>query len=102
MVVLPLNPRDIDPEGDIRIRVYVYGCDTTKDELLFYFDADEHAEATDFAYKVSTEWRDVSRVQVIDAWGMLVAQFTAMWIILGEDRWHDAQLAKRSAKSELS
>lgn len=90
MVVLPL-----DPEPDYRLCVYVWGTDSRFDPITFRFEADEHQQALEFALDIANRWEKIFRVQVIDAWGMLIGQFTAAWVYLGEAKFNDTRLGKR-------
>lgn len=101
MVVLPLNPDSHDSAIDMRLLVTVLPTDTTKREIWFFYQHNEHDEAIRFAYAVSQDWREIHKVTVTDAFGMLIAQFTAAWIYLGEDRFNDKRLGKRPAKPEV-
>lgn len=98
MVVLPLNPAASE---DIRLTVAIWPTDTMKHELYFYYQHNEIDEAIRFAWTVSADWREIHKVTVVDAWGMLIAQFTAAWIYLGEDKFNDKKMGRRSKKPEI-
>jgi hypothetical protein len=69
--------------------------------LIFNFEPDDHFPPVDFAWNVAKTWRDVSRVQVVDAYGMLIAQFCAAWIYLGVDKFNDKKMARRPPQPEF-
>jgi hypothetical protein len=73
-----------------------------KEPLIFNFDAHEHYEAVAFAWNCARTWRDVSRIQVIDAWGMQIAAFCAAFLYLGEKKFNDQKVGRRPPQPEFS
>jgi hypothetical protein len=95
MVVLPLN------EPDHRIKVWVWPINSRQDPLIFNFEQDQHAESVSFGMRVADSWRDVSRVQVVDARGMELARYTAAWVYLGVEKFNDKKMGRRPTQPEF-
>jgi hypothetical protein len=69
---------------DYRLQVYIWGVHSSEDPQIEHFPARSHQTAILWALDVANNRKDISRVQVIDAWGMLIAQFCARWIYVGK------------------
>lgn len=95
MVVLPLEP-------DLRIKVWVWPCNSQLEPLIFNFDEDDYTGAVYFAINVAREWRDVSKVHAHDCMGMRIIEMTPMWIISGPERFErDQKMGRRPPQPEF-
>jgi hypothetical protein len=71
-------------DEDFPLQVITWPINSCEDPRIEYFNHDEWDSAIERAIAISKLDGPISRIQVIDSWGMLVAQFTHRKIILGE------------------
>lgn len=75
---------------DYRLRLIVWGLNSTIDPRTEYFPHDAWDAATFRAWELSkNDSEPISRIQVVDAWGMLISQFTHRSIIMGPERFKE-------------
>lgn len=71
----------IDKEN-FGLRIFIWGDISSAQPRIEYFAHDEWDKAIQRALDISKVDEPISRIQVIDAWGMLIAQFTHRRVIL--------------------
>jgi hypothetical protein len=71
-----------DEEPDYRLRVFLWGVIANEEPRIEYFGPTEWEKAIDRAREVSRSPERLSRIQVIDAWGMLIAQFCPQTVFM--------------------
>lgn len=68
-------------DNDVRLRIYCWPKTTNLNPVIEYFAPTSWNEAIQRAYDLSLSGEErFHKFQVIDAWGMLIAQFTSRWI----------------------
>lgn len=69
----------------MRLRVFIWGYSSVDEPRMEYFPPADWDAAIDRAVFLSKEKDEkISRIQVVDAFGMLIAQFTHRRVIMGE------------------
>lgn len=71
-----------EEDPDYRLRICIWGIDSSADPRIEYFPSTEWGKAIDRAREIADGPEPSPRIQVIDAWGMLIAQFTSKWMYL--------------------
>jgi hypothetical protein len=69
---------------DVRLKLYIWDQFSNHDPRIETFPPDQWGKAIDRARALAWGPERLSRVQVVDAWSMLIAQFTSKHIILPE------------------
>ena len=60
---------------DLRLRVFIWGTVSNEDPRIEYFESNEWGKAIDRARQLAESNEHLSRLQMVDAWGMLIAQW---------------------------
>jgi hypothetical protein len=77
-------------EPDYRLRIAIWGLNSTIPPRIEYLPPDAHDAAIFRAWELSrTDQEPISRLQVIDAFGMLIAQFTHRKVFMGEHKFKE-------------
>jgi hypothetical protein len=74
-----------DDEPDVRLRVFIWGYISVDEPRVEYFPPTDWDAAIGRALDLSkAKDEKISRIQVVDGWSMLIAQFTHRRVIMGE------------------
>ena len=82
MTMTSESPPDDVP--DLRLRIFIWGFSSIGKPRIEYFASNHWDDAITRALHLSKTPERATRIQIVDAWGMQIAQFTHRRIIMGE------------------